>query len=52
MVFQIFLDVFHSRLVPDYRISMFVFLLPKVHYSQSQTFNFQNFLGEHAPRLT
>ena len=47
-VFKIFLNVFHSRPVPDYRISMFVFLMPKVHFSQSQAFNFQNFLGKHA----
>ena len=46
-VFTIFL-VFHSRPVPDYRISTFVFLLPKVHFSQSQAFNFQNFVRKHA----
>ena len=41
-------NVFHSRPVPDYRISTFVFLAPKVHFSPSQTSNFQNFLGNHA----
>ena len=41
-------NVFHSRPVPDYRISTFVFLAPKVHFSQSQTSNFQHFLGKHA----
>ena len=41
-------NVFHSRPVPDYRISMFVILAPKVHFSQSQTSNFQNVLGKHA----
>ena len=39
-------NVFHSRPVPDYRISTFVFLAPKMHFSQSQTSNFQNFLGK------
>ena len=39
-VFRIFLTVFHSRPVPDYRISAFVFLVLKVHFSQSQAFNF------------
>ena len=43
----VFFNVFHSRPVPDYRISTFVFLVPKVHFSQSQTSNFQNFLGKH-----
>ena len=49
-VFKIFLIMYlhslwyHSRPVPDYRISTFVFLVPKVHFSQSQAFNFQNFL--------
>ena len=47
-VFKTFLNIFHSRPVPDYRISTFVFLVPKVHFSQSQAFNFQNFLGKHA----
>ena len=47
-VFKIFLNVFYSHPVPGYRISMFVFLVPKVHFSQSQAFNFQNFLGKHA----
>ena len=41
-------NVFDSRPVPDYRISTFVFLAPKVHFSQSQTSNFQNFPGKHA----
>ena len=45
---QNLLNIFHSRPVPDYRISTFVFLAPKVHFSQSQTSNFQNFLGKHA----
>ena len=27
---------------------MFVFLVPKVRFSQSQAFNFQNFLAKHA----
>ena len=45
-VFRIFLNVFHSRPVPDYK--MFVFLVPKVHCNQSKAFNFQNFLGKHA----
>ena len=47
-VFKIFLNVFYSHPGPDYRISMFVFLVPKVRFSQSQAFNFQNFLGKHA----
>ena len=47
-VFKIFLNVFHSSPVPDYRISTFVSLVPKVRFSQSQAFNFQNFLGKHA----
>ena len=47
-VFKIFLKVFHSRPVHDYRISTSVFLVPKVQFSQSQAFNFQNFLGKHA----
>ena len=47
-VFKIFLSVFHSRPVPDYRISKFVFLVPKVHFSQSQAFSLQTFLGKHA----
>ena len=41
-------NVFHLRPVPAYRISTFVFLVLKVHFSQSQTFNFQNFGGKHA----
>ena len=45
---QNLLNVFQSRPVPDYRRSTFVFLAPKVHFSQSQTSNFQNFLGKHA----
>ena len=40
-------NVFHSHPVPDYRISTFVFPVPNVHFSQSQTFNFQNFLEKH-----
>ena len=47
-VFKIFLNVFQSRPVPDYRISKFIFLVPKVHFSQSQAFNFQNFMGKQA----
>ena len=47
-VFKIFLNVFYSHPVPDYTISMFVFLVLKVHFSQSEAFNFQNFLGKHA----
>ena len=47
-VFKIFLNVFYSHPVPDYRISMFVLLVLKVRFSQSQAFNFQNFLGKHA----
>ena len=47
-VFKIFLNVFHSRPVRDYGISMFVFLVLKVHFSQSQAFNFQKVLGKHA----
>ena len=47
-VFKIFLNVFYSHPVPDYRISTFVFLMLKVRFSQSQAFNFQNFLGKHA----
>ena len=47
-VFNIFLNVFHSRPVPDYRISTFVFQVPKAHFSQSLAFKFQNFLGNHA----
>ena len=47
-VFKIFLNVFYSHPVSDYRISTFVFLVLKVHFSQSQAFNFQNFLGKHA----
>ena len=41
-------NVFHLRPVPVYRISTFVFLVLNVHFSQSQTFNFQNFEGKHA----
>ena len=47
-VFKVFLNVFYSHPVPEYRISMFVFLVLKVRFSQSQAFNFQNFLGKHA----
>ena len=48
-VFKIFPNVFYSRPVPDYRrISMFVFRVPKVRFSQSEAFNFQHFLGKHA----
>ena len=48
-VFKIFLNLFHSRPVPDYRIPTSVFLVPKVHFSQSQAFNFQNISGEACP---
>ena len=44
-VVNIFLNVFNSRPVSDYRISTSVFLVSKVHFSQSQAFNF---LGKHA----
>ena len=47
-VFKIFLNVFRSCPITDYRIPMFIFLVPKVHFSQSQAFNFQNFLWKHA----
>ena len=47
-VFKIFLNVFYSHPVPDYRIPTSVFLVLKVRFSQSQAFNFQNFLGKHA----
>ena len=47
-VFNLFLNVFHSCPVPDYRISTFVFLVPTVHFSQSKAFNFENFLEKHA----
>ena len=47
-VFKIFLNIFHSCPLPDYGISMSIFLVPKVHFSQSQTLNVQNFLGKHA----
>ena len=43
-VFQIFLNVFHSCLVPDYRISMFVLFLANLRLSI-----FKIFLGGHAP---
>ena len=46
--FKIFLNVFYSHPVPDYRISTFVFLVMKVRFRQSQAFNLQNFLGKHA----
>ena len=48
MCIQNLFNVFHSRPVPDYRISTFVFLPSNVHFSQCQTSNFQNFLGRHA----
>ena len=47
-VLKIFLNVFYSHPIPDYRIFTFVFLVLKVRFSQSQAFNFQNFLGKHA----
>ena len=47
-VFKIFLNVFYSHPVNDYRISTFVFIVLKVRFSQSEAFNFQNFLGKHA----
>ena len=47
-VFKIFLNVCYSHPVPDYRISTSVFLVLKVHFSQSQAFKFQTFLGKHA----
>ena len=48
-VFKVFLNVFRSRSVPDYRNSTFIFLVPKVHFSQSQAFNFQTFSVEADP---
>ena len=38
-------NVIHLRPVPVYRISTFVFLVLKVHFDQSQAFEFQNFGG-------
>ena len=41
------INVFHSCPVLDYRISTFIVLV-QGDFSQSQAFNFQNFLGKHA----
>ena len=48
-VFKVFLNAFRSHSVPDYRNSMFIFLVLKVHFSQSQAFNFQTFSVEAGP---